>query len=194
MSIRTSGMHHLALVTDDMEKTVKFWTEVLGCPIVVTLHLPPVDPFAGLTWGDLADKKHYFFDIGNGDRIAFFDFGDEAPKTKDKGFGHHVALGVDTEAELVGAKKHLEANGVSVSDVVDHWFCKSIYFRDPNGVYMEYSWYTDRWTADKPFLQDAAPVPAARRHLGAKQEKFLRSFEAGHVETYGREAEKAPAK
>lgn len=193
MPIKNSGMHHLALVTDDMEKTVKFWTEVLGCPIVVTLHLPPVDPFAGLTWGDLGDKKHYFFDIGNGDRVAFFDFGDEAPKTKDQGFGHHVALGVPSEAALLEAKAHLEAHGVEVSDVIDHFFCKSIYFRDPNGVYLEYSWYSGPWTSDRPFLQDEHPVPAALKHLGPKQDEYLLHFEAGHTETYNKEGATVPA-
>jgi catechol 2,3-dioxygenase-like lactoylglutathione lyase family enzyme len=182
--IRNTGMHHLALVTDDMDKTVKFWTEVLGCPIVVTLHLPPVDPFAGLTWGDLGNRKHYFFDIGNGDRVAFFDLGDQAPQTKDKGFGHHVALGLPSEADLIATKRHLEAHGVAVSEIIDHCFCKSIYFRDPNGVYLEYSWYAGDWSEDRPFLQDANPVPAARRHLGAKQEQFLHHFEAGHPDTY----------
>jgi catechol 2,3-dioxygenase-like lactoylglutathione lyase family enzyme len=194
MSIKSRGMHHLALCTNDMEATVKFWTEVLECPIVVTLHLPPVDPFAGLTWGDLADKKHYFFDIGNGDRVAFFDLKDETPETKDKGFAHHVALGVENEDALIEAKAHLERHGVEVSDVVDHLFCKSIYFRDPNGVFMEYSTYSGVWTKETPFLQDANPVPSARRHLGAKQEKFLRHFTAGHTETYeGAKKDPVPA-
>lgn len=184
MALRPNGVHHMACVTDDMEKTVKFWTEVLNCPIIVTLHLPPIDPFAGLTWGDLANKKHYFFDIGNGDSVAFFDFGDEAPQKKDAGFGHHLALKLDSEKELVEMKRHLESHGVEVSDVIDHFFTKSIYFRDPNGCYMEFSAYTAVCKPDEPFLQDANPVPAAIKHLGDKQKKFLLKFEAGHVDTY----------
>ncbi len=184
MGIKSTGMHHLALCTKDMQATVEFWSNVMGCPIVTTLHLPPVDPFAGLTWGDLADKKHYFFDIGNGDRVAFFDLKDETPETKDQGFAHHVALGVENEQALVAAKKHLESHHVEVSDVVDHLFCKSIYFRDPNGVFMEYSVYTGDWTFETPFLQDANPVPAARQQFGARYDKELRHFTAGHVDTY----------
>ena len=184
MAMINRGVNHIAVVTDDMDATVKFWTEVMGCPITTTLHLPPVDPFAGLTWGDLADKKHYFFDIGNGARIAFFDLRDETPKTKDKGFGHHIALGVANLEELLANKAHLEAHGVEVSDVVDHFFCKSIYFRDPNGVYLEYAFYTQEWTSQMPFLQDPHPVPAAQEHLGAKQDKFLIKMDAGHADTY----------
>ncbi len=186
MSIKSTGMHHLALCTNNMEETVKFWTNVLGCKLVTTLHLPPVDPFADLTWGDLGDKKHYFFDIGNGDRIAFFDLKDETPETKDKGFAHHVALGVESEDALAAAKKHLEEHGVKVSDVVNHFFCKSIYFRDPNGVFMEYSVYTGNWTFETPFLQDANPVPAARAHFGSRYDEQLLNFTAGHVDTYAK--------
>ena len=184
MPIRSKGVHHMALVTNDMDKTVKFWTEVLNCPIIVTLHLPPVDPFPGLTWGDLGDKKHYFFDIGNGDSVAFFDLGEENPTVKEAGFGHHLALKLDTEEQLLDTKAQLEAHGVKVSEVVDHMFCRSIYFRDHNGIYLEYAVYVEQCRPDTPFLQDADPVPAALKHLGNKQEANLRHFEAGNVETY----------
>lgn len=184
MPMHNRGLNHLAMITNDMEKTVKFWTEVMRCPITTTLHLPPVDPYAGLTWSDLADKKHYFFDIGNGSRIAFFDLGDLAPEQKESGTNHHVALGVADEDELLENKAHLEAHGVEVSDVVDHFFCKSIYFKDPNGIYMEYAFYTGEWTAETPFIQDANPVPSAAEHLGAKQDEFLVKGVAGHAETY----------
>jgi len=184
MAIHSKGMHHLALVTSDMDKTVKFWTEVLNCPLIVTLHLPPVDPFAGLTWGDLADRKHYFFDIGNGDAVAFFDFGADAPTVKEAGFGHHVAFKLESVEDLAAAKAHLEAHGVEVSDVIDHFFCNSIYFRDPNGIYLEYAVYVADCRPEHPFLQDANPTPAARDHLGVKQEQFLLDFEAGNTETY----------
>jgi len=187
MAVSKRGLHHLALSTRDMEATVKFWTEILQYPIIVTLHLPPEDPFAHLTQlpkTDLGGKKHYFFDIGNGDAVAFFDFGDETPPV-DGGFAHHVALTCDTEEELLETKKHLEEHGVDVSEVVDHFFTKSIYFRDPNGIYMEYSVYSGNWTAETPFLQDAQPVPSALRHLGDKQTERLLDFEAGIPDTYG---------
>ena len=184
MPMHNRGLNHLAMITNDMDKTVKFWTEVMRCPITTTLHLPPVDPYAGLTWSDLADKKHYFFDIGNGSRIAFFDLGDLAPETKESGTNHHVALGVADEDELLENKAHLEAHGVEVSEVVDHFFCRSIYFKDPNGIYMEYAFYTGEWTAEKPFIQDANPVPSAAEHLGTKQDEFLIKGVAGHAETY----------
>src|SRR3979411_349491 len=58
------GIHHLALVCSDMARTVDFYTKVLGMPLVKTIELP-----AGM-------GQHFFFDIGNGDSLAFFWFPD----------------------------------------------------------------------------------------------------------------------
>jgi catechol 2,3-dioxygenase-like lactoylglutathione lyase family enzyme len=188
MAIARRGLHHLALSTGNMDETVRFWTQVLECPLIATLHLPPDDPFAHLSQippTDLGDRKHYFFDIGNGAAVAFFDFGDETPPV-DGGFAHHVALTCATDEELLETRQHLQSHGVDVSEVVDHFLCKSIYFKDPNGIYMEFSAYSGEWTAANPFLQDAAPVPAARDHLGSKQDERLLDFQAGIPETYGR--------
>ena len=56
------GLNHLALVCSDMERTVDFYTNVLGMPLIKTIELPN-----GM-------GQHFFFDIGNGDCIAFFWF------------------------------------------------------------------------------------------------------------------------
>ena len=56
------GLNHLALVCSDMERTVDFYTNVLGMPLIKTIELP-----TGM-------GQHFFFDIGNGDCIAFFWF------------------------------------------------------------------------------------------------------------------------
>src|ERR1700761_8606444 len=56
------GINHLALVCKDMARTVDFYTNVLGMPLIKTLDLPN-----GM-------GQHFFFDIGNGDSLAFFWF------------------------------------------------------------------------------------------------------------------------
>ena len=58
------GVNHVALVCRDMERTVAFYSGVLGMPLVKTIELP----FGG--------GQHFFFDIGNGDCLAFFWFPD----------------------------------------------------------------------------------------------------------------------
>src|SRR5579871_694203 len=61
------GVNHLALVCKDMARTVDFYTNVLGMPLIKTLELP----------GNRG--QHFFFDIGNGDSLAFFWFADAPP-------------------------------------------------------------------------------------------------------------------
>src|SRR5678816_4940481 len=56
------GVNHLALVCKDMAKTVEFYRDVLGMPLTKTIDLP----------GGMG--QHFFFDIGNGDSLAFFWF------------------------------------------------------------------------------------------------------------------------
>lgn len=181
--VNTRGLHHAAYLTKDMDATVKFYNGLLDMPLVVTLALPEPDPFNGLipVRGDVAGTRHYFFDCGNGASLAFFSwnetFGDINP---DEGVMHHISLGIGSEEELYALKSKLEANGIKVSTVIDHFFCKSIYFRDPNGLYLEYSVSTMEYSENKPFLEDPEPTEAARRVLGDKIEKYKTKFREGH--------------
>src|ERR1700722_598142 len=61
------GINHLALVSSDMQRTIEFYSGVLGMPLVKTIDLP-----AGL-------GQHFFFDCGGGDTLAFFWFPDAPP-------------------------------------------------------------------------------------------------------------------
>ena len=56
------GIHHLAMVTPDMDVTVRFYVGVLGMPLVATLMAGPM--------------RHYFFKLGPGNTIAFFEVAD----------------------------------------------------------------------------------------------------------------------
>src|SRR5476649_2096478 len=62
------GVNHLALTCKDMAKTVEFYRDVLGMPLTKTIDLPG------------GRGQHFFFDIGNGDSLAFFWFPD-APQS-----------------------------------------------------------------------------------------------------------------
>lgn len=181
--LNTQGLHHAAYLTKDMDKTVDFYHNILNMPLVVTLALPEPDPFAGEipVRGDVAGTRHYFFDCGKGASLAFFSwnetFGDIDP---DLGVMHHVSLQVDSVDDLYALKAKLEAHGIEVTKVIDHFFCKSIYFRDPNGLYLEYSATTMEYNEEKPFLEDPEPVAEARRVLGAKIEAYKVKFREGH--------------
>ncbi|WP_281301948.1 MULTISPECIES: VOC family protein [unclassified Iodidimonas] len=181
--LKTRGLHHAAYLTKDMDKTIDFYHNLLNMPLVVTLALPEPDPFAGEipVRGDVAGTRHYFFDCGQGASLAFFSwnesFGDIDP---DLGVMHHISLNVETVDELYALKEKLEAHGISVTKVIDHFFCKSIYFRDPNGLYLEYSSSTIEYHEDKPFLEDPEPLDEAVKALGNKLSDYKTQFREGH--------------
>ena len=117
------GLHHTALVSSDVERTVRFYQDVLGFPLTELIENR-----------DYPGSSHFFVDIGNGNLIAFFDFPglDVGPYAEVLGGLHHLAISVDPQhwQELVA---RLEAAGVEheVHSGV------SVYFRDPDGARIE---------------------------------------------------------
>ncbi len=159
-----SGINHLALVTGDMDKTVRFYRDVLGMPLVATTgNRPDRYPF-----------RHYFFKTGEQGAIAFFEWpGMVTERHKPagqpaRGFWQfdHVSFNVADEEALLALRDRLRRQGVEVTDVVDHQFIKSIYFTDPNGIALEASYWVKDATAlegsDPEVFEDPDPVPAAR--------------------------------
>ncbi|MGY1617476.1 VOC family protein [Geodermatophilus sp. SYSU D00691] len=117
------GLHHTALISSDVERTVRFYQDVLGFPLTELIENR-----------DYPGSSHFFFDIGNGNLLAFFDFPglDVGPYAEVLGGLHHMAISVDPDhwQELVG---RLEEAGVAheVHSGV------SVYFRDPDGARIE---------------------------------------------------------
>ena len=117
------GLHHTALISSDVERTVRFYQDVLEFPLTELIENR-----------DYAGSSHFFFDIGNGNLLAFFDFPglDVGPYAEVLGGLHHMAISVDPAKweHLVGK---LEAAGVEheVHSGV------SVYFRDPDGARIE---------------------------------------------------------
>ena len=159
---RWRGVNHLALVTGDMDATVRFYAGVLGARLVATVG---TDAF-----------RHYFFEFGVGSTIAFFEYRDVTPESyaKPAGVPHpraaqfdHVALALADEEALLELRARLKNANCEVTDVVDHGFLRSIYFTDPNGIALEAScWMVDptghaELALDDPRLfGDPQPVPA----------------------------------
>jgi len=135
-----AGIHHVGLATYKIEETIAFYTGSMGWKLVMNDFLYP--PSGGRI-------RHVFFDTGDGTYFAFLspDNVPGIPKTwatdissglnVPSGF-YHVALWVDDETALRKKRQYLLDHGVDVSPVMDHDFCKSIYFFDPNGVKLEY--------------------------------------------------------
>jgi catechol 2,3-dioxygenase-like lactoylglutathione lyase family enzyme len=166
------GVNHLALVCRDMARTVEFYTNVLGMPLVKTIELPD-----GM-------GQHFFFDAGGGDCLAFFWFPDapppapgvaSAPALPDAGeiqsavaSMNHVALSVPAE-HIEEYRDRLIARGVECSTILNHddseWglakhmgpgvFIRSVYFFDPDGILLELAAWTRELTDT-----DVAHAPA----------------------------------
>jgi catechol 2,3-dioxygenase-like lactoylglutathione lyase family enzyme len=158
---RWRGINHLALVTTDMDATVRFYHGVLGARLVAHL-------------GNRS-FRHYFFEIGPQNTIAFFEYRDFelTPFAKPAGIPDrraaqfdHVSFNLPDEEALLRLRSRLKAAGSEVTDVVDHTFIRSIYFTDPNGIALEASWWVTDATGrdadygDGTLFSDPDPVPA----------------------------------
>ncbi len=132
---RVKRMHHHALRTNDMEATRHFYEDILEMPMVSAL-VEMVDP----TRGAETPYLHCFFEMGDGSSIAFFEFADgvrgKAPKTPQDALDHHFAVSVPNFDDIEHFKKKLESEGHKAAGI-DHGFCYSLYFRDPNGMLVE---------------------------------------------------------
>jgi len=117
------GLHHFAIVCSDVEETVRFYQGVLGFPLT--------DIFENR---DYQGSNHFFFDIGNDNLLAFFDFPglDVGPYAEVLGGLHHVAISVEPEM-WARLKANLDEAGVEYQSESG----TSIYFRDPNGARLE---------------------------------------------------------
>jgi catechol 2,3-dioxygenase-like lactoylglutathione lyase family enzyme len=159
------GINHLALITNDMDMTTRFWHGVLGAPLVATI-------------GN-ESFRHYFFDVGSGSTVAFFEYRDHHVDLFSKPAGvpderavqfDHVALNLPDEAALLSLRQRLQDCNCEVTEVVDHGLLRSIYFTDPNGIALEASWWVDNPTGQQPAsgaqrYSDADPVPAVQELL-----------------------------
>lgn len=157
-AINYAGLNHLALVTDDMDKTVRFYRDVLGMPLVGT---------SG-NRDENYPHRHYFLSIGRGASIAFFEWkGTELPDRKDSGIPasgiqfDHVSISVGSDDDLDAIRARLTGAGTDVSEVVDHGLVRSVYVTDPNGISIEFSVPARDLDAD-PWFDDADPVAAVR--------------------------------
>lgn len=155
------GLNHLALITNDMDATVRFWHGVMDAPLIATIG---TDTF-----------RHYFFGFGPHSSVAFFEYrgrhADQIAKPAgvfDARAGHfdHLSMNLPDEPALLALRDRLIAAGTEVTDVVDHGLMRSIYFTDPNGVALEASWWSDDPTGITPdytdtrYFADRDPVPA----------------------------------
>ncbi|MFI5614362.1 VOC family protein [Amycolatopsis sp. NPDC051903] len=178
-AIEYQGVSHLALVCDDMARTVEFYETVMDMPLIKSMDMPH-----GM-------GQHFFFDIGNGDALAFFWYSDElvrpaapgiaAPATTTdvsaNGSMHHIAFRIAPEQveaccerfDKLGVDYQFKAHnkgtdGPALSDVDDEdTFCASIYLWDPDGVRLELCAWLPAWSElGNDVVPESRKVPVAQ--------------------------------
>jgi glyoxylase I family protein len=124
--VQTGGVDHLALICSDIGQTIEFYTEVVG------MTLNKVVPNR-----DEMSSTHVFLDMGGGNYLAFFDFPKKGPAKAERGIGsmHHLALKGSPE-QYANAIKTLRERGIE-HDVHGDETKDSVYFRDPDGIFLE---------------------------------------------------------
>jgi catechol 2,3-dioxygenase-like lactoylglutathione lyase family enzyme len=117
------GLHHFAVVARDVEETIRFYQELLEFPLTEIFENR-----------DYKGSNHFFFDIGNDNLLAFFDFPglDVGEYAEVLGGLHHIAISVEPE-KWERLRRKLDDAGVEYL----HESGTSIYFRDPNGARLE---------------------------------------------------------
>ena len=169
------GFHHVAMATNDLEATHRFYTEAMGFELVKAVAAPTGAP--GGAWA-----KHLFYDTGGNGLLAFWDLHDEAlggfNPAISTGLGlpewvNHIAFDSPDLDDLEARCTRWQEYGITVVEL-DHGWCRSIYATDPNGILVEFccttAAFTDADTAEAgQILGSARPdleaMPEAVFHL-----------------------------
>ena len=162
-----TGINHLAMVTGDMDATIRFWRDLLGMRLI-----------GG--FGE-AGFRHYFFEIDQRNTIAFFEWSGARPaelKLHGQPFEgpivfDHIAFGMESSEETWRLKDKLEAAGFQCSDMLDHGFIHSVYSFDPNGIPIEFSYEVEGQDIHKtPALHDPEPPASAKEGADPQPDKW----------------------
>jgi catechol 2,3-dioxygenase-like lactoylglutathione lyase family enzyme len=161
------GFSHIGLSTLNLDKTREFYEDVLGFKPVVA------DTITVQEGGYL---RHMFFDVGRGQLIAFLEPNGvpDVPTKYDAGINrglgvpagfYHFAFEAGSAAALAEKRDELRAKGVEVTDIADHGWAKSIYFKDPNGLSLEYCCMVRNLTTEDAAMQERFTIPRSALEL-----------------------------
>ena|SRR5687767_8356473 len=146
-----NGVHHLAIATRDVKSQLDFFTDVVGGELVALYWMHGVEKtvHAFVKLGDTSiafvqSPEVQHIEPAPGVSAPGFIAGEVAP-----GAMQHLALNVDSEADLLAIRDRVRSRGHWIMGPADHGFCKSIYFTGPEGLMLEFSTWTnldtDEW-------------------------------------------------
>ena len=154
---RYTGINHIAMATNDIGRTIRFWRDLLGFRMVVGM--------------GRAGFRTYFFSVSEHDMIGFFEW-DRVQRIPEKDHGapvsgpfafDHISFEVASLDDLWEIYDKLDAAGFWVSEPLDHEFIYSIYAFDPNNIPIEFSTPTGKLDVRRrPQMADRSPPAEAR--------------------------------
>lgn len=158
--MRTAGFHHVAYACRDLRATTHFYEDLLGYPLVhteVQAHGPD------------GEVRHIFFDLGDGASLAFFWFRNvgESPDwdaAVSTGNGlpvwvNHAAFSASPQRQEE-VRRRMAAEGIEPTMELDHGWCRSLYFLDPNGIMVELCCDAPGFTPDPEEAHRLLDAPA----------------------------------
>jgi glyoxylase I family protein len=127
--LRIAGLHHITLLCADLERSVGFYRNLLGMSVVKqTVN------------EDDKRARHLFFGDEHGTPgtlVTCLEYPDLDEGSVGRGSTHHFALSVESDEELAAWREYLMGRGISITEVMDRTYFKSIYLRDPDGHIIE---------------------------------------------------------
>lgn len=151
---QVEAIHHFAYKCRNAEETRHFYEDILQMPLVMVVEENDLKT----STGDTLSFTHFFFEMNDGNYVAFFDFGDDTAVVPDPNtprFANHLAFKVNGEEEMLKGKERLESFGIAVDGPLQHEFVRSVYFWDPNGIRLEYT-YTAADAGEMQHYRDGA--------------------------------------
>lgn len=149
---RLGNVHHAAYRCRDAEQTRWFYEDVLGLPLAAAMVF---DEIPGS--GRKSEYMHLFFELADGNFIAFFDEPSTATSDhfhKKDPFDVHIAFEVESREAMLAYQKRINEAGKGCLGPVDHDFVESVYMYDPNGIQVEITSKTPDY--DQIMSDDAA--------------------------------------
>ncbi|MBI4279623.1 MAG: VOC family protein [Armatimonadetes bacterium] len=141
-AMRLASLHHITLMCRDIERTTRFYTDLLGLRLVKRT----------INFDDPSSPHSYYGDEQGspGTLVTYFAYPQMAQGTMGVGVTHHYAFAVDDEAEQWEWQARLMRAGIPVSPVMDRTYFRSIYFQDPDGVILEIATRGPGFLVDEP--------------------------------------------
>jgi glyoxylase I family protein len=140
--LRIRGIHHITLISADLDRSVAFYQDTLGMRVVKRTRN-----------ADDPDARHFFFGdaVGTpGTVITCMEYPQMGEAQVGRGGTHHFALEVGSPEEVEGWRQYLQSRGVGCTEVLDRTYFKSIYLRDPDGHIVEIASSGPGFAVDEP--------------------------------------------